>query len=200
MNRLSARWSSGFLGKLLILVAGFVFLSVVFGVCGLMLNVFSPVTNGSQEEDLPGPVGDRQESSPTADPSPTPRPLPSPAGPELEETPALEPESDMGEIKFGYSEAERKEIFLELVRAEDRATNEAEFRFPTPDPLGEIYSEDAALVALDGFLNYFNEYAPQYRTQVAERFSLSMDQLDEIGAEGALNEWPFPDLPTPIPN
>jgi hypothetical protein len=199
MNRFRDTWSTGLLRRLHILAVGFVFLSFIVGACSSTRDVISPSTTGSQEENLLGPAETELPSSPTQEPSATPESIPTPAGPGLGETPTLEPEPGEGGIRFGYTEAERKEIFLELVRAEDRATNEAEFLFPTPDPLDENYSEDAVLMTLESRINFFDENAPRHREEVAQRFGLSIEQLGEIGREGALNEWPFPDLPTPIP-
>ena len=69
MNRLRATWSSGSLGKLLILIAGFVSLYVVIGVAGRMLGVFSPGVDEPREQDLAGPAVAEQVSPPTPDPS-----------------------------------------------------------------------------------------------------------------------------------
>ena len=188
MNRLRVTWSSGGLGKLLILIAGFVFLLAVIGVGGSMLGVFSPGVDDPPEEDLPGPAVTEQVSPPTPDLSSTPEFIPSPTARESGETPTLEPKSDEGEIKFGYTEAERKEIFLELVRAEDLATNEAKSLFPTPDPFGGSFSLEAVQEALESLIRYVQ----QVRAQVAEKFGLSIDELDEIAIEGAQNGWPLP--------
>ena len=188
MNLLRATWSSGGLGKLLILIAGFVSLYVVIGVGGRMLGVFSPGVDDPQEQDLTGSTVNEQVSPPTLDPSSIPEPTPSPTDPESGELPTLEPISDEGEAKFGYSEEERKEIYLELVSAEVLATSEAESLFPTPDPFGGSFSLEAVQAALDNLTAYIQ----QNRAQVAEQFGLSIDELDEIGIEGAQNGWPLP--------
>jgi len=77
---------------------------------------------------------------------------------------------------------------MELVRAEDQATNEAKSLFPTPDPFGGDFSLEAVQAALDSLITYVQEVL----AQVAERFGLSPEELDEIATEGALNGWPSP--------
>lgn len=190
MNRLKATWSSGALGKLLIFIAGFAFLFVVIGVGGRMLGVFSPGVDDPLEEDLAEPASAEQVSPtpPTPEPSSTPESIPSPTNPESGGTPTPEPKSDEGEFRFGYSEEERKEIYMELVRAEDQATNEAKSLFPTPDPISAGFSLEALQEALDSLIKYIQ----QVRVQIAERFGLSPEELDEIAIEGALNGWPSP--------
>ncbi len=188
MNRLRATWSSGALGKLVIFIAAYAILFVVFGVAGRMLGVFSPGVAAPVEEDLPGPANTEPISSPTPVPSSTPESIPSPTDPVSGETPSPEPTSDEGETKFGYSEEERKEIYMELVRAEDQATNEAKSLFPTPDPFSAGFSLEAVQAALDSLIRYVQEAL----AQVAERFGLSPEELNEIATEGALNGWPSP--------
>jgi hypothetical protein len=190
MNRLRATWSSGALGKLLIFIAGFAILFVVIGVAGRMLGVFSPGVDDPLEEDLAEPASAEQVSPtpPTPEPSSTPESIPSPTNPESGDTPTPEPKSDEGEFKFGYSEEERKEIYMELVRAEEEATIEAQNLFPTPDPFGGSFSLEAVQAALDSLIRYVQ----QVRVQIAEMFGLSTGEIDEIAIEGALNGWPSP--------
>jgi len=188
MNRLRATWSSGVLGKLVIFIAAFAILFVVFGVAGRMLGVFSPGVDDLLEEDLAESASAEQVSPPTPEPSLTPESIPSPTDPVSGETPSPEPTSDEGETKFGYSEEERKEIYMELVRAEDQATNEAKALFPTPDPFSAGFSLEAVQAALDSLIRYVQEVL----AQVAERFGLSPEELNEIAIEGDLNGWPLP--------
>ena len=77
---------------------------------------------------------------------------------------------------------------MELVRAEDQATNEAKSLFPTPDPFSASFSLEAVQEALDSLIRYVQ----QVRVQIAERFGLLIDELDAIATEGALNGWPSP--------
>lgn len=128
---------------------------------------------------------------------PTPTQVPSteaiPSNP-----PTPESSTDEPDVKFGYSEDDRMMIFLEIVRAEDRATNEAEWMYPTPDPLSANYSQEAELEALENQFDYYDEYAPLYKIEVAESFGIIEDQLREIVVEGIEKDWPFPPSPTPI--
>lgn len=101
-------------------------------------------------------------------------------------------------VRFGYGEEERKKIYQEVVRAEDRAQNEAEYYYPTPDPMSESYSQEAMEAALESQMDYYDEHAPECKSEVAQEFGLTTDQLREIIVEGTEKEWPLPSPPTPI--
>lgn len=64
------------------------------------------------------------------------------------------------EEKFGLSEAQRKQIWSEIVKAEDRTTT------------GKLSEKD--------------------KTDLAKKFGLTLEQLDEIRIEGLTKDWPFP--------
>ena len=138
------------------------------------------------------PAAEKQESQSTAED------VIEPTEPDKMITSVPEPLDAESDLKFGYTEEERKAIFLELVRAEDKANNEAEFLFPTPDPLSDSYDQQAMQEALQSQAEHYNEFAPIYRGEVAQSFGLTIDQLDDIGVEGAVNQWPFPPSPTPM--
>ena len=69
--------------------------------------------------------------------------------------------------------------------------------FPEPDPLSSDFSLEAVAEALEKQFEYYDENAPLYRRDVAERHGITEEQLDEIGVEGVLNDWP---MPTPVPS
>lgn len=99
------------------------------------------------------------------------------------------------DIKFGYTVEERKQIFYEIVEAEDRAQLEAWKAYPTPDPLSNDYTLEKMEEALINSFDYFDEYSELYRQEVAERYDLTIEELEEIGNEGVFNDWPFPPFP-----
>lgn len=99
------------------------------------------------------------------------------------------------DIKFGYIVEERKQIFYEIVEAEDRAQLEAWETYPTPDPLSNDYTSEKMEEALINSFDYFDEYSELYRQEVAERYDLTIEELEEIGNEGIFSDWPFPPFP-----
>lgn len=78
------------------------------------------------------------------------------------------------ENKLGLSELERKEIWNELIHIEDRSFAEAERRYP------------------DDYFDYAMELQDNYLLELAQSTGLTLAELDEIGLEGAVNNWPFP--------
>jgi hypothetical protein len=49
--------------------------------------------------------------------------------------------------------------------------------------------------ALNNQVDYYNEYAAIYKKEVAERYGLTVSELDEIAIEGTTKSWPLPPLP-----
>lgn len=87
--------------------------------------------------------------------------------------------SETPEITLGLSELERKEIWNKIIHAEDRAFAEAEKVYPDTEPY-EDYS-DLAMELID-----------KYMAELAWETGLSLEELDEIGLEGMVKNWPFP--------
>lgn len=80
--------------------------------------------------------------------------------------------------KFGLSEAQRKDVFIALADAEDRAEREAAQQFEgNPESEGQV-------ALTDQLLN-------RYRAEIARAHGLSEAQLVEIQAEGFRREWPL---------
>ena len=86
------------------------------------------------------------------------------------------------EERFGLSERVRKQVFLDIVRAEDRAARDAMARVPDSPNIEQIKKQ----------INLQRELEDKYRAMVAQEFGLTTDQLREIGIEGATKGWPFP--------
>ena len=68
------------------------------------------------------------------------------------------------EILFGYSTEERKQIYYDLVEAEDKADLE-------------------------------NKGFSFYHQEVADKYGITLEQLEQIGDEGLSYHWPMPPLP-----
>lgn len=83
------------------------------------------------------------------------------------------------EEKFGFSEAKRKEIFRELVRAEDRALADAEDKYPDD---------------FDQQTDYQRELEEKYTRQVREEYGITEAIADSITTEAIYEkEWPMPE-------
>lgn len=92
------------------------------------------------------------------------------------------------EEKLGLSEDKRKEIWEEIVRAEDSANKDAEQKYP------ELNAQNSA-VYMDAFQKkekLAKQLMDKYHNQVAKKYGLTRKQLNEIGNEGLQKSWPFP--------
>lgn len=95
------------------------------------------------------------------------------------------------DTKFGLSEAARRDIYKDILRARDRAQLEADRRYPPPDPGASadrwrLYSETR-----EQFLAQADE---EDKSAIAEHHHLTPGQLVEIGEEGTRRNWPRPRL------
>lgn len=86
--------------------------------------------------------------------------------------------SQSPEERFGLSEQRRKQIFCELVAAEDRATRDAMARVPDSQIMKQIDLE--------------RELGEKYEAMVAQQYGLTNDQLLKITVEGVKKGWPAP--------
>ena len=111
------------------------------------------------------------------------------AGSGRDTSPALAPSSGASGDSTGLSESQRRQVFTEIVKSEDRAANEAEERYPT-DAFCDGYSADN----IEKNIDLTRELEDRYRAEVARHPSLSSEQLRTIGLEGVLNGWPLPAL------
>src|SRR5688572_25943221 len=88
----------------------------------------------------------------------------------------------------------RREIFNALVRAQDRATREAEARYPTDAnkiPLEKIRTYDwkAALAANHEYEETLNT---RYEKELLQKYKISQAELDAVRVEGVEQHWPLP--------
>ncbi len=105
--------------------------------------------------------------------------------------------------KFGLSLKKRKEIFEAAVLASERATFEAQNKFPilTLDQssrqdisYSQILSTDKANKQLKKQTEYIRLNAPKYLKETARKFNISDIILTEIIIEGYRDKWPLPVL------
>lgn len=94
----------------------------------------------------------------------------------------LDSNYEAGEKRFGYTESERRQIWEDIIRAEDRADVEALQIYPDMSPYDE-------------WRGLFDELAYMYKSELAQKLGLSYEQLGEIAFEAIEKDWPFPPLP-----
>lgn len=94
------------------------------------------------------------------------------------EPPGSGTDAAQGGEKFGLSESQRRNVFIALADAEDRAEREAAQQFEDdPESGGQVALTDRLL--------------KRYRAEIARAHGLSEEQLAEIQAEGFREEWPL---------
>lgn len=79
--------------------------------------------------------------------------------------------------KKQLSEGLRKKVFFELVQMEDKATKEAETKYPDN---------------LDKQIDYERALADRYKLGVCHRYGINTPQGRAIQLEGVVNNWPKP--------
>jgi len=93
------------------------------------------------------------------------------------------------DTRFGLGELERRDVFQEILRAEDHAQLEADRRYSPPD-----------LRASTDRWRLYSATREQFRKQaeeedkgaIAKRYGLTTEQLGAIAAEGMRRNWPRP--------
>ena len=93
-----------------------------------------------------------------------------------------------------YSETERKKIFQEIVRAEDRAESEAEIKYPTnPEhiPFNALKNYDLKNVTAKHF-ELVKELEKNYVNQILKKYGLSEEDKTELSIEAIYENWPLP--------
>lgn len=88
--------------------------------------------------------------------------------------------------KFGFSEQKRILIFQESVKAEDRSSIEAEKKYPLSYP-AEVTQE-----TIKKYAKYEKQLMEQYKDEIANKYEITREQLDEIEIEGINKQWPLP--------
>jgi hypothetical protein len=95
------------------------------------------------------------------------------------------------ESRFGLTEPTRREIWDEIVAAEDQAARETEARFPMDTTISKAQVQSRE--------NLINRLMKGHRHSVASKYRLTEAQLDAI-TEAALEEnWPFPPATGALP-
>lgn len=92
----------------------------------------------------------------------------------------------------GLPEARLQESWVALVRAQDRATREAERRHPDLDPLSPSYSPEAARAQFLRQGELRNQLSARYEAQARKQFGLTEAQFDSVSALAFERQWALP--------
>jgi len=89
------------------------------------------------------------------------------------------------ETKLGLTEAQRRDLFKEIVAAEDRAQAEADRLYPT-DISNPNWESN-----LKTNIDTYNMLADQYRAEVRQRYGITEEEQSQITVEGLTEGWPL---------
>jgi ribonuclease HII len=91
--------------------------------------------------------------------------------------------------KFGLTELQRKELFKEIVKAEDKAN---EYKRAKEDSLLNLKLDKAKLKKEYEIVeNQSKELLDKYKLELVNKYKINIEQENEIGLEGLDNNWPL---------
>ncbi|MEX0652434.1 MAG: hypothetical protein WD509_01795 [Candidatus Paceibacterota bacterium] len=90
------------------------------------------------------------------------------------------------EERLGFSEDERRQIFKEIVAAEDKARDEAEALYPI-----DISDPDYKQENLEKNFSKEQELADEYEAQVRVKYGITKEIQNAISTEAHQENWPF---------
>lgn len=96
------------------------------------------------------------------------------------------------ETKGGLTEEERRKIFRELVKAEDRATRKANQKYPIDM---NCVSPEQAKANVEPNGEMATRLTEKFTREVREKYGISEETADEITAEAFQENWPMPEMP-----
>jgi len=96
------------------------------------------------------------------------------------------------EEKFSLTEAERRQIFKEIVAAEDRAWAEAERKYPVSGRATWGLSQSELGSRIDKSTVLAQQLGDQYEDELAKKYGLTREQLKEVIYESIEERWPMP--------
>lgn len=92
------------------------------------------------------------------------------------------------------SEHQRRAIFAELVRAEDRAMREAEAQYPINTsniPIDKLKTYDFK-TAIEQNMKVEKELRAKYKREIMQRHKLTEQEIEDIKKEARIEQWPLP--------
>lgn len=96
------------------------------------------------------------------------------------------------EAKGGSEVSTRKQVFWEIVRAEDRATAQAQHLYPVPVAGNPGYSQAKALEQLKKQAETVKTLSVKYKLELANEYGITPEELGKISVEGVTKNWPMP--------
>ena len=94
---------------------------------------------------------------------------------------------------FGYTEAQRRKIYKEIVAAEDRSTAETEKLYPTNSnniPMNKLSTYDWKGM-FEKNSNKSKELNKKYQKQIRKKYKLTEEQIDKLETEAFEEQWPL---------
>jgi len=93
------------------------------------------------------------------------------------------------QLKFGFEDDIRKNIYWELVRANYECSEQSDREFPEPvSPYSEVDDRQRILKRKARF----GELWEQRQDEIARKYKLNREQTEEIYLEGMRKHWPWP--------
>ena len=93
------------------------------------------------------------------------------------------------DTKFGLTEDQRREVYRDLLRAEDHAQRETDRRYP---PLNTGASDVRWQLHAEMSEHFRTQVEEEDKKAIAKRYGVSSSDLQAIGAEGFEKSWPRP--------
>jgi hypothetical protein len=97
------------------------------------------------------------------------------------------------EDKFGYSESERRDVFKEVIVAEDKGQAEADLKYPTGADavLDENLNKAEISERISNNVDMARELQEKYRMEVLQKYNLTQEQGRKITVEALTEGWAF---------
>jgi hypothetical protein len=115
--------------------------------------------------------------------------LPAPSMAPPPRPPARSAPTRREEARFGLTEAQRRDVYQDILGAEDHAQLEADRRYPPPDPAASSERWQRYSEARDQFRKQAED---EDKKAIARRYGLTADQLAAIAKEAVQSSWPRP--------
>jgi hypothetical protein len=96
------------------------------------------------------------------------------------------------EERLGLTEGKRRQIFKEIVAAEDKAQAEADRRYPVSGSITWNMTKSQLLSQMDRNTQLMRALEEKYKNDLTRKYGLTREQLKEITHEGIAENWPMP--------
>jgi hypothetical protein len=99
------------------------------------------------------------------------------------------------EVKFGFSENDRKKIWDDIVTVENKSYSEAQTRYPLPPSSVEEYNkhlESYWVEQINKGTKLKDELYDKYKQELVQKYKITKDNIREIEKEGIIKGWASP--------